>query len=59
MPVGINCSLGPSEILPMAEKLMSLTSIPVFAKPNAGLPDPATGEYDITARMFADEMASS
>lgn len=55
--VGINCSLGPSEILPMAEKLMSLTSLPVFAKPNAGLPDPATGEYDITARMFADEMA--
>ncbi len=55
--VGINCSLGPSEILPMAEKLKSLTSLPVFAKPNAGLPDPSTGQYDITAEMFAGEMA--
>lgn len=54
--MGMNCSLGPVEILPMAQKLRSLTSIPVFAKPNAGLPDPATGEYDITCRQFIDTM---
>ncbi|MFR1365158.1 homocysteine S-methyltransferase family protein [Lentihominibacter sp.] len=54
--MGINCSLGPVEILPMARKLRSLTSIPVFAKPNAGLPDPETGKYDITCDQFIDTM---
>ncbi len=55
--MGINCSLGPVEIYPMAQKLRSLTDLPVFAKPNAGLPDPATGEYDITCDQFVDKMA--
>ena len=55
--MGINCSLGPVEIYPMAKKLRSLTSLPVFAKPNAGLPDPATGAYDITCDQFVDKMA--
>ncbi len=55
--MGINCSLGPVEILPMAKKLRSLTDIPVFAKPNAGLPDPATGDYDITCDQFVAKMA--
>lgn len=54
--MGINCSLGPVEILPMAQKLRSLTSLPVFAKPNAGLPDPATGNYDITCDQFVAKM---
>ncbi len=54
--MGINCSLGPVEILPMAQKLRALTSLPVFAKPNAGLPDPATGEYDITCDQFVSKM---
>lgn len=55
--MGINCSLGPVEILPMARKLRSLTDLPVFAKPNAGLPDPATGAYDITCDQFVAKMA--
>ena len=55
--MGINCSLGPVEILPMARKLRSLTDLPVFAKPNAGLPDPATGDYDITCDQFVAKMA--
>lgn len=54
--MGINCSLGPVEILPMAQKLRALTSLPVFAKPNAGLPDPATGEYDIICDQFVSKM---
>lgn len=54
--VGINCSLGPVEILPMAKKMRSLTKLPVFAKPNAGLPDPATGEYNITSEQFVQKM---
>ena len=55
--VGINCSLGPVEIFPMAQKLRALTELPVFAKPNAGLPDPATGDYDISCEQFVDKMS--
>ncbi len=54
--VGINCSLGPAEIYPLAEKLARSTTLPVFAQPNAGLPDPRTGEYSITADEFAEIM---
>lgn len=54
--MGINCSLGPVEIFPMAEKLRSLTDRPLVIKPNAGLPDPATGAYDITCDQFVEKM---
>lgn len=54
--VGINCSLGPVEILPLAEKMCALTDLPVFIKPNAGLPDPRTGTYDIGPDQFAMAM---
>ena len=54
--MGINCSLGPVEIFPMAEKLRGLTTLPVVVKPNAGLPDPATGTYDITCDQFVEKM---
>ena len=54
--LGINCSLGPKEILPIAESMMEWTNLPLIIKPNAGLPDPRTGEYDITAEEFAEEM---
>ena len=54
--IGINCSLGPVEILPMAKELRELTSVAVFAKPNAGLPDPETGKYDITCSQFIETM---
>lgn len=53
---GINCSLGPDEIFPLAERLCKATSLPVFIKPNAGLPDPATGAYQIDAQAFADSL---
>ena len=38
--VGINCSLGPKEIFPMAKRLAEAVpgDFPVFVKPNAGLP---------------------
>ena len=56
--MGINCSLGPAEIFPMAKELRKLTDLPVFAKPNAGLPNPESGEYDITCSQFVDNMES-
>jgi len=54
--IGINCSLGPAQILPLIRELMTYTDLPVIAKPNAGLPDPATGAYDIDAAEFAEVM---
>ena len=54
--VGINCSLGPVEILPIARRLCAATNLPVFIKPNAGLPDPESGGYDITPEQFCAQM---
>ncbi len=54
--IGINCSLGPAQILPLIKRLMASTSLPVIAKPNAGLPDPATGGYDIDCDQFVELM---
>ena len=51
--VGLNCSLGPDEMVPAAEKLLELATVPVFVKPNAGLPDPVTGCYSLDAAGFA------
>lgn len=55
--LGFNCSLGPRELLPMVEELRQWTDLPMILKPNAGLPDPATGAYTITPEEFAEEMA--
>ena len=54
--LGINCSLGPDEIYPIAEKLSECTDLPLIIKANAGLPDPETGIYDITPDRFAESM---
>jgi 5-methyltetrahydrofolate--homocysteine methyltransferase len=54
--VGINCSLGPQEILPLAKELCEWTNLPIIVKPNAGLPDPETGRYPLDAVSFAQEM---
>ncbi len=55
--IGFNCSLGPRELLPMAEELSHWTDLPLILKPNAGLPDPATGAYTITPDAFAAELS--
>ena len=54
--LGFNCSLGPEELLPMVEELRRWTHLPLILKPNAGLPDPATGAYTITPEEFAEAM---
>ena len=54
--IGINCSLGPGELLPLIQDLRRHTALPLIAKPNAGLPDPADGHYSMTASAFADAM---
>lgn len=54
--VGINCSLGPDEIFPMVKAAAERLSIPLIVQPNAGLPDPETGEYHVKPMDFAESM---
>ncbi|MGN0316677.1 MAG: homocysteine S-methyltransferase family protein [Lachnospira sp.] len=54
--LGVNCSLGPKELEPVIAELVKWTNKPIVVKPNAGLPDPETNEYNVTAREFADLM---
>lgn len=51
--IGMNCSLGPAEFKPLIEELSKWTTLPIVSKANAGLPNPATGEYDVEAEQFA------
>lgn len=55
--LGINCSLGPRELVPLVRELRQWTDLPLIVKPNAGLPDPATGEYGMGAEEFGQCMA--
>mgnify|MGYP001088180279 CR=1 FL=1 len=54
--LGVNCSLGPKELEPVIKELTGWTNLPVIVKPNAGLPDPVTNEYNVTAEQFAEFM---
>ena len=57
--MGFNCSLGPEELLPMARELRRWTDKPILLKPNAGLPDPATGAYAMTPEVFAEKLCEA
>jgi len=56
--VGINCSVGPREMVEMAKELKRHTDLPIIIKPNAGLPEIENGEivYNVTPEEFAAEM---
>ena len=51
--IGINCSLGPIEILPIARELVKYTNLPLVVKPNAGLPSPDSSFYAVEPEQFA------
>ncbi len=55
--VGVNCSLGPRELLPIVKEICASTSLPVAVKPNAGLPDPVTNLYNVDAEEFSTAAA--
>ncbi|MCL2153347.1 MAG: homocysteine S-methyltransferase family protein, partial [Oscillospiraceae bacterium] len=55
--VGINCSLEPSEMYETMARIAKSTQLPLIVKPNAGLPDGATGLYSIGPEEFARQMA--
>lgn len=51
--IGVNCSLGPKQLLPVVERILSLSDKPVIVQANAGLPD-ANGNYDVSPEEFAE-----
>lgn len=53
--IGINCSTGPEDMLAPVKKMAEYATIPVFAKPNAGLPRLENGKtvFDTTPEAFA------
>lgn len=55
--VGLNCSLGPDKLKGVVEEFLKYSDLPVIVKPNAGLPDPKTGEYTMNPEDFAKYMA--
>lgn len=52
--LGVNCSLGPNDLIPIVEEISKWTTIPIVVKANAGLPDPVTNTYNVSAKEFAD-----
>ena len=54
--LGVNCSLGPAQLLPIVERLCKCSHIPVMVQPNAGLPVMRDGvsHYDVTPDEFAE-----
>ncbi len=58
--LGVNCSLGPKDLLPVLDILASTTTLPLIAKPNAGLPQVVDGQttFEMSAEEFAQSMGS-
>lgn len=56
--VGINCSLGPEEMLTTVKEICNYASIPVICNPNAGLPRSENGKtvYDVDPERFQAAM---
>lgn len=56
--LGINCSLGPEQMMGIVEELAEYASVPVIVNPNAGIPRTENGKtvYDVTPDRFREAM---
>lgn len=56
--IGVNCSLGPKDIIPLVKEFLKYSKIPVMVQPNAGLPKVEDGKtvYDVNIDEFTDAM---
>ena len=54
--IGINCSTGPMEMVELVKKMAQYSTVPILAKPNAGLPELEDDKtvYKMTPQEFAD-----
>ena len=57
--IGINCSTGPMEMVEPVKKMLEYSTVPIIAKPNAGLPsldEAGNTVYNMDADTFAYHM---
>lgn len=60
--LGVNCSLGPDELLPIVKRILAATNTPVMVQANAGIPviEAGVAKYTVTEteyRTFAEQIA--
>ena len=58
--LGLNCSMGPRELLPVAEKILRYSKLPVIVQANAGLPEIIDEEtvYTITPEEYVESVTA-
>ena len=58
--LGLNCSMGPRELLPITEKILRYSKLPVIVQANAGLPDIIDEEtvYTITPEEYVESVTA-
>ena len=56
--LGVNCGLGPEQMIPIIRRLTETASVPILVNPNAGLPRAENGRtvYDVDPETFASWM---
>lgn len=54
--VGLNCSTGPEQLIPLLSEMKKYANIPIIAKPNAGMPELIDGEtvYNMSPEEFGE-----
>ena len=57
--IGLNCGLGPKQMISLVRELRACTSLPIIVMPNAGLPESVDGKtvYNVSPEEFAEDMA--
>ena len=52
--IGVNCSLGPQKLIPIVEKIVNISTVPVIVQANAGLPEIIDGKaiYNVDSEEF-------
>ncbi len=55
--IGMNCGLGPDQMLELLKEMKKYSSTPIFVQPNAGLPVSINGvtTYNVTPEEFAQK----
>ena len=58
--IGMNCGLGPDQMLELLKEMKEYSSTPIFIQPNAGLPISVNGKttYNVTPEEFAQKQLS-
>ena len=57
--LGVNCSLGPNELLGTVERICKVATVPVIVQPNAGLPKVIDGKtvFEVTPDEYKDAIS--